>query len=165
MEGLRRQMVSLDEREVTMTNGDVHGPIDFVLVEFPGDRMTGGAAEALVDLVEAGTIRIYDLLVVRKEQDGSFSGFDVADLPGGAGGGFVAFTGARSGLLGDDDLKQAADVMDPGTMAALIVYENTWAIPFVSRAMEAGAQLIASARIPADVVNEALDELEAQDAG
>jgi len=148
-----------------VSSSEVHGPIDFVLVEFPGDRITGGAADALADLVERGIIRLYDLLVVRKEEDGSFSGFDVAELADGAAGAFVAFAGARSGLLDDDDLQQAADAMEPGTIAALIVFENTWAIPFVARAMEAGGQLVASARIPADVVNAALDGLEAQDAG
>jgi hypothetical protein len=147
-----------------VNSSEVHGPIDFVLVEFPGDRMTGGAADALADLVERGIIRLYDLLVVRKDDDGSFSGFDVAELADGAAGAFVAFSGARSGLLDDDDLRQAADAMEPGTIAALIVYENTWAIPFVAQAMEAGGQLIASARIPADVVNATLDGLEAQDA-
>jgi hypothetical protein len=100
-------------------------------------------------------------LVIRKEADGSFSGFDVTDLDPDTAGSFTAFTGVRSGLLGDDDLAEAASALEPGTMAALIVYENTWAIPFVAAAMDAGAQVVASARIPADVINEVLDALEA----
>jgi Family of unknown function (DUF6325) len=143
---------------------DVHGPIDFLLVEFQAERMTGEAAAALLDLVERGIVRVYDLLVVRKELDGTFSGIDLADISADGLGGFAAFAGARSGLLGDDDLAQAADAMEPGTMAAMIVYENTWAIPFVAAAQRNGAQVIASARIPADVVTEVLDELEAADA-
>ena len=143
---------------------DVHGPIDFLLLEFPGDKMTGAAGAALLDLVDRGIVRIYDLLVVRKEDDGSFSGIDVTDLSADDIGGFTAFAGARSGLVGDDDLNEAAGVMEPGTAAALIVYENTWAIPFVGAARDAGAQVIASARIPANVVMDVLDELEAADA-
>jgi hypothetical protein len=145
-----------------MTEVDTHGPIDFVLLEFPEAKPTGRAAEALLDLVERGIVRIYDLLVVRKEQDGSFSGIDIRELPGGDAAGFAAFAGARSGLLGDDDLRQAADAMDPGRIAVLIVYENAWAIPFVAAAMDAGGQLIASARIPAQDIMEALDAIESK---
>ena len=110
----------------------VYGPVDFLLLEFPGDRPTGEAATALLDLVDAGIVRIYDLVVVRKETDGTFSGLDLNDLSADGLGGFAAFAGARSGLLDDDDLRQAADALRPGTTAALIVYENSWAGPFVA---------------------------------
>jgi uncharacterized membrane protein len=143
-----------------MSEADVHGPIDFVLIEFPGDRLTGAAADALLDLVEQGIVAIYDLLVVRKEEDGTFSGIDVSELSADALGGFTAFSGARSGLLGDDDLADAANAMKPGTVAALLVYENVWARPFVAAAREAGGQLVASARIPAQDIMDALDALE-----
>lgn len=139
----------------------VHGPIDFVLIEFATDRVTGAAAEALMDLVERGVIRVYDLLVIRKDEDGTFSGVEISDLAADQVGGFNAFAGARSGLLDDDDLRQAADAMKPGTIAALVVYENAWAVPFVAAARDAGGQLIASARIPAQDVMDALDALEA----
>ena len=143
-----------------MTDSAIHGPVDFVLIEFAGDRLTGGAADALMDLVDRGIVRVYDLLVIRKDSDGSFSGIDISDLSADRVGGFTAFAGARSGLLGDDDLRQAADAMEPGTVAALIVYENSWAIPFVAAALDAGGQLIASARIPAQDVMDALDAVE-----
>jgi len=139
----------------------VHGPIDFVLIEFAADRVTGAAAEALMDLVERGVVRVYDLLVIRKDDDGTFSGVEISDLAADQVGGFNAFAGARSGLLDDDDLRQAADAMKPGTIAALVVYENAWAVPFVAAARDAGGQLIASARIPAQDVMDALDALEA----
>jgi Family of unknown function (DUF6325) len=145
-----------------MTDPEVHGPVDFVLIEFPEAERTGRVAEALLDLVERGIVRIYDLLAVRKEADGSFSGVDLSELPGDGAASFVAFAGARSGLLGDDDVRQAADAMEPGTMAALIVYENAWAIPFVAAALDAGGQLIASARIPAQDIMEALDAIESK---
>lgn len=143
-----------------MSDSATHGPIDFVLIEFAGDRLTGRPADALMDLVDRGIVRVYDLLVVRKDNDGSFSGIDISDLSADHVGGFNAFAGARSGLLGDDDLRQAADAMQPGTVAALIVYENSWAIPFVAAALDAGGQLIASARIPAQDVMDALDAVE-----
>lgn len=143
-----------------MTDRAMHGPVDFVLIEFAGDRLTGGAADALMDLVDRGIVRVYDLLVIRKDSDGSFSGIDISDLSADRVGGFTAFAGARSGLLGDDDLRQAADAMEPGTVAALIVYENSWAIPFVAAALDAGGQLIASARIPAQDVMDALDAID-----
>jgi len=143
------------------TARDVYGPIDFIVIEFPADRMTGDAADALLDLVERGIVRIYDLLVIRKDADGTISGFDVTDLSEESVGGFVAFAGARSGLVGDDDIAEAANAMEPNTAAALVVYENTWAIPFVAAAQRAGASVVASARIPADVVMETLDALEA----
>lgn len=147
-----------------MSDSTVHGPIDFLLIEFPGDRLTGASADALMDLVEGGIVRIFDLLVIRKEDDGSFSGIDVSDLSEDHVGGFTAFAGARSGLLDDDDVRQAADTMKPGTVAALIVYENAWAVPFVAAARDAGGQVVASARIPAQDVMDALDALEALEA-
>lgn len=142
---------------------EVSGPIDFVVLEFPGDKFTGEIGAALLDLVENGIVRIYDLLIVRKEEDGTFSGVEIADMGADDVGGLTAFAGARSGLLGDEDAAAAADALEPGTTAALIVYENTWAIPFVAAARRAGGQMIASERIPAQVVMDALDLLESAD--
>jgi hypothetical protein len=142
---------------------DVHGPIDFLLLEGRAENMTGEVAAAILDLVEQGIVRIYDLLAVRKEADGSFSGIDLNDLSQDGLGGFTAFTGARSGLIGDDDLAQAADALEPGTVGVLIVYENSWAVPFVAAARNVGVQVVASARISAEDVMAALDALEAAD--
>lgn len=143
-----------------MADADVYGPIDYLLIEFPGQEPTGATAEALLDLVERGIVRIYDLLFVRKGADGTVAGIELTDLSEHGLGGFAAFSGARSGLLGDEDLAEAAEAMEPGTAAALIVYENTWAIPFVAAAREAGAEVIASERIPATDVMRALELLE-----
>lgn len=143
-----------------MTKTDVHGPVDFVLIEFSGDRLTGRTAEALLDLVERGIVRVYDILMIGKDHDGSIYGIDIAESAGPEVGGFTELAGARSGLLSDDDMREAGSAMEPGTLAALIIYENTWAVPFVAAAMESGGQLIASARIPAPDVMAALDALE-----
>jgi hypothetical protein len=146
------------------TDDEVFGPIDFLVLEFQNERMTGGVAAAMLDLVERGIVRIYDVLAVRKEEDGSIVGLDISDLSADSIGGMVVFAGARSGLVGDEDVNEAAEIMEPGTTAVLIVYENAWARPFVAAAREAGAEVIASARIPADVIMEVLEELEAADA-
>jgi hypothetical protein len=143
----------------TTTAPDVHGPVDFVLLEFPRDRLTGEAGQALVDLVEQGTVRIYDLMVISKDADGGIEVLELTD-PGSGAGGFSYFAGARSGLLGDEDVQQAADAMAPDTVAALVIYENSWAIPFVAGVRNSGGELIASARIPAPDVMAAIDALE-----
>jgi len=137
------------------------GPIDFLLLEFPGDADTKACADALMDLVERDTVHLFDLLVIRKALDGSFSGVDLTDVTSAGVGGFTAFEGARSGLVHDDEVSAAVEVMQPGTTAALIVFENTWAAPFVGAVLDAGGELIASQRIPAPDVLEALERLEA----
>lgn len=142
-----------------MTDADVHGPIDFVLIEFKGDRLTGRAAQELLNLVERGIVRVYDVVVVGKDDDGSVFGMDLAEEAARLGG-FADLAGARSGLLSENDIQETAGVMEPGTVAALIVYENTWAIPFVAAARESGGEMVASARIPAQDVMDALDALE-----
>lgn len=144
-----------------MTVTDVHGPVDFVLIEFTGGRFTGSTAQALLDLVERGVVRVYDLMVIGKDEDGSAFAVDLESAsPDSPAAGFSGFTGEQPGMLGDDDLMEAAGAMEPGTVAALIVYENTWAIPFVAAARENGGELIASARLSAEDVMNALEPLE-----
>jgi hypothetical protein len=141
---------------------DVHGPVDFVVIEFTGNRLTGRTAQELVNLVDRGLIWLYDLLIVGKAEDGSIYGLEVAEGPQEQLGGFSELSWARSGLLSEDDMREAANAMRPGTVAALIVYENTWAIPFVAAAREAGGELIAGGRIPAQDVMDVLEALEAE---
>jgi hypothetical protein len=145
-----------------MATTDVHGPVDFVLLEFSEDRLTGRAAQALLDLVDRGIISVYDVLVVGKADDGSPYTLDLAEGLDRLGG-FADLGWARSGLLTEEDMVTAADAMVPGTLAVLIVYENTWAVPFVAAARESGGEMIASARIPAQDIMDALDALDAVD--
>ena len=142
-----------------MSDTDVFGPIDFVLIEFTGDHFTGETAAAMFDLVEREIVRIYDVLVIRKDQDGTFSGLELNDLDVDHLGGFVLFENLQSGLIGDEDVAEAAAAMEPGTVAALIVYENLWAIPFVAAAQRAGGRLIASQRLGAQDIMDALDAI------
>lgn len=140
---------------------EAHGPVDFVLLEFPLEGLTGRASEELIRLVEQGVVRIYDLLVVVKEEDGSVEVLELTD-PGGPGEAFSYFAGAQSGLLGEDDVAEAAGAIAPGKVAALIVYENIWAAPFVAAVRDSGGELVASTRIPAPDVMEALEALESE---
>lgn len=143
-----------------MTEVDVHGPVDFVLIEFSGDRLTGRAAQELASLVERGIVAVYDVMVVGKTKDGEVYAADLASGEVDVGD-FAGLAWARTGLLGDEDVREAAGAMEPGRLAVLIVYENTWAIPFVAAARESGGELIAGARIPAQDVMDALAALEA----
>jgi hypothetical protein len=145
-----------------MADADVHGPVDFVLIEFTGNRLTGRAAEELLNLVDRGIVHVYDLLIVGKDENGAAYSVDLAEAADQVGG-FADLQGARSGILADDDLQQAADAMEPGTLAALIVYENTWAIPFVAAARESGGEMIAGGRIPAQDVMDALEGMDAKE--
>jgi hypothetical protein len=132
------------------------GPIDYVLVEWPDRQPDGSALPHLVDLVDRGLIRLLDLVVVVKGEDGSVATVEIADL----GDEFAVFEGASSGLVGDEDLSEAAGALEPGTTAALLVYENTWAAPFATAVRRSGGELVASGRIPVTDVIAALDELE-----
>ena len=143
-----------------MTDNDVAGPIDFLILEFPGDRLNGEAGAALFDLVDAGIVRVLDLLIVTKDSDGTVAGIDIQDLDADHLGSFAVFVGAQSGMITEDDVNEAGNALEPGTVAALLIYENTWAIPFVAAARSAGGQVVAAARIPADVVIAALDAIE-----
>lgn len=138
------------------------GPVDIVVIGYPADApMTGEAAPLLVDLVERGIIRVLDVMFVTKEADGTFAGFDASDLSDKGVGDFQVFEGASSGLLGDADLALAADAVEPGTSAVMLVYENRWAAPFAAAVRRNGGQLIASERIPVADLMTALDAAEA----
>jgi hypothetical protein len=140
---------------------DVHGPIDFLLIEFPLDqKATGKTAAALMDLIEQRVVWVYDLLIIAKDEDGSVAGVEWSEEASASLEGFESLASAQSGLLGEDDIAEAAAAMNPGTVAALLIYENTWAIPFVAAAREAGGDVIASARIPAQDIMDALDATE-----
>ncbi|MGW6360813.1 DUF6325 family protein [Streptomyces sp. NPDC055092] len=137
------------------------GPIDYLVVEFPGNRMTGEGFPLLVDLVDRGLIRILDLTFVKKDEDGSVSGLEIADLDGDGKLDLAVFEGASSGLLGQDDLEEAAGALEPGSSAGILVYENRWAAPFAAALRRGGARMVASGRIPVPAILAALDSTEA----
>jgi hypothetical protein len=145
-----------------MTEQDI-GPIDYLTLEFPQAKLTGEGLTALIDLVDRGMITILDLKFLKREDDGSFSAMEITDFDGDGVLDLAVFEGVGSGLLDDDDVSQAASVIAPGSAAGLLVYENTWARPFVSAMRRAGAEVVASGRIPADDVLAMLDTLESAD--
>jgi hypothetical protein len=139
-----------------------YGPIDVVVIGAPaGAPMTGEAIPILLDLVDRGIIRVLDARYVRKEADGTFSGFDFADLDRDDVGDLTVFAGATTGLLGDDDVAAAAAEIEPGTAAVMIVYENRWAAHFASAVRRNGGMLIAFQRIGVQELLDALDAAEA----
>ncbi|MCB1014850.1 MAG: hypothetical protein KDB10_06995 [Acidimicrobiales bacterium] len=140
---------------------DAIGPIDFILIELDPDKLRGEAAAALLDLVEAGVVRLLDVALLAKDADGDVAAIDLAEAAAEAAGDFGAIAGAQSGLLSDEDLAEAGDALEPGKVGAIIVYENAWAAPFAAAVRRAGGELIASARIPAQDVLDALDALDA----
>jgi hypothetical protein len=143
-------------------NADEHtemGPIDYVLVEWPGRQPNGEAMPYLIDLVERGLIRIIDLAFIAKDEDGAVAGLELADL--GEVTELAVFEGAPSGLLSEEDIGEAGGALEPGTSAALLVYENRWAAPFASAVRRSGGQLVASGRIPVEDFLAALDAAEA----
>ena len=146
-----------------MTEYDA-GPIDYLVLEFPTAKLEGAGLAALVDLVDRGIIRILDLRFATRGEDGSFIAIEITDLDGDGTLDLAVFEGVESGLLDDDDLNEAVSLIEPGRAVALIVYENTWAGPFVTAMRGVGAEVIASARIPADTVVAALDALESASA-
>ncbi len=136
------------------------GPIDYIVVEWPGRQPNGEVAPQLVDLVDRGLIRILDLAFIAKDEDGTVVELDLATV-GQDVVELSVFEGASSGLLDKGDLAEAAAVLEPGTSAALLVFENTWAAPFVAAVGRSGGQLVASGRIPVEDVLAALDAVEA----
>jgi hypothetical protein len=136
------------------------GPVDYVIVEFPGNRMTGEGLPILIDLVDRGIIRILDFAFVMKELDGSVHAVAISDFDGDGELDLAAFEGASSGLLDGEDLDEAAGVLEPGSSAGVLVYENVWAAPFATALRRGGAQLVASGRIPVQALLAAADALD-----
>ncbi|WP_364705351.1 DUF6325 family protein [Streptomyces ossamyceticus] len=125
------------------------------------NRMTGEGFPVLVDLVDRGLIRILDLMFVKKDDDGSVTGMEIADLTGDGGLDLSVFEGASSGLLAQDDVEEAAKALEPGNSAGILVYENLWAAPFATALRRGGARMVASGRIPVPDLLAALDATEA----
>lgn len=140
----------------------IAGPIDYLAVEFPGAKLTGEALDALLDLVSRGIIRILDLRVAQVDTDGEVIAAEITDLDGDGTLDLTVFSGVVSGLLDDDDLAAGAALIEPGNAVGLLLYENTWARPFVSALKRADAEVLSSGRIPATDVMAALDELESR---
>jgi len=138
---------------------DEMGPIDYVVLEWPGKQPDGSVAPLILDLVDRGMIRILDVAFLVKDQDGSTATISLDEI---APAGFSEFAGASSGLLGQDDLDDAASSLNPGTSAAVLVWENRWAAPVAIALRRSGGQLVASGRIPVQAILASLEAVEAE---
>ena len=143
---------------------DELGPVDWIVVEFPGSRFKGEIAPALGELVENGIVRVLDLLLIRKEEDGSLDFFELSDLDESEIGSLRSYETALATLLSEEDVQSVAAAVEPGSTAALLVWENSWAAPFASAVRRAGGQLAASGRIPVQAILAALEADEGQEA-
>jgi len=136
---------------------DALGPVDYIVVEWTGQQPSGEAIPHLIDLVDRGIVRVLDLVFVTKGDDGIVAEVEINEL----GAEFAVFDGAASDLLDDDDIAEAASALEPGTSAAILVWENLWAAPFASALRKNGAQLVASGRIPVQALIATLEAAEA----
>jgi hypothetical protein len=134
------------------------GPVDYIVLEWPGRQPKGEVAPMIVDLADRGIIRILDVAFMVKNEDGSVESIELGELEDG---GFGEFEGASSGLIGQDDLEEAAAALDPGTSAAVLIWENRWAAPVAIALRRSGGQLVASGRLPIQAIVAALEAVEA----
>ena len=150
---------------------DELGPVDYLVVEFPGSQFNGEIMPELLALVRHGVVRILDLAVIRKNDDGSYDAFEFEDLQEGPLAELREIERDLAQLLSDDDVAATADALEPGSTAALLIYENLWAAPLASSVRRAGGQLVASGRIPvqqllaaaeAELAEEITEEIEAE---
>jgi hypothetical protein len=143
---------------------DELGPVDWIVVEFPGSRFSGQIAPALLDLVERDLVRVLDLLVLKKDADGTLEAFELSDLDQGEIGDLRTYESELAMLLSEEDVTSLAAAIEPGSSAAVLVWENTWAAPFASAVRRSGGQLVASGRIPIQALLAAIEADEKEEA-
>ena len=143
---------------------DELGPVDWIVVEFPGSRFNGQIAPALLDLVERDLVRVLDLLVLKKDADGSLEAFELSDLDEGEIGELRTYESELAMLLSEEDVTSLAAAIEPGSSAGVLVWENTWAAPFASAVRRSGGQLVASGRIPIQAMLAAIEADEKEEA-
>ena len=138
------------------------GPIDIIVIEFTDGEPTGEIAPIVVDLVDKGIIRILDLMLIAKDENGVVSGLELADFDGDGAVDLLVFQGASSGILGPDDADAAGEALEPGSAAAMLMFENRWAAPFAMAVRRAGGRLVDFQRIPVQALLAALEDDEAE---
>jgi Family of unknown function (DUF6325) len=144
---------------------DELGPVDYVVIEFPAgaSNFTGEMEKELLALVDAGTIRVIDILILTKNDDGSVDAMELSDV--GDLGALQALEAELAELLAEEDVVHLAAAMDPGSVAGVLIYENLWAAPFAAAARHSGGQLIANGRIPIQAIIASIEADEALEEG
>jgi Family of unknown function (DUF6325) len=143
---------------------DELGPVDWIVLEFPGSKFNGQIVPALLDLVERNLIRVLDLLVLKKDDDGTLEAFELSDLDEGEIGELRTYESELAMLLSEEDVTSLAAAIEPGSSAGVLVWENTWAAPFASAVRRSGGQLVASGRIPIQALLAAIEADEQEEA-
>ena len=145
------------------TSLDELGPVDYVIIEFPAGKsnFTGEMAKELLALVDAGTIRVIDIVILTKSEDGSVDAIELSDV--GELGELQAIEAQLAELLAADDIEHLAAAMDPGSTAGVLIWENLWAAPFAAAARRSGGQLIADGRIPIQAIIASIEADEAHE--
>ena len=146
---------------MTNTALDELGPVDFAIIEFPAEtaNFTGAMVDELLNLVDAGTIRVIDILILAKDEHGEIEAMELSDLDDL--GPIQVLEAELAELLAEDDVIHLAAAMDPGSTAGVIIYENRWAAPFATAVRHSGGRLIADGRIPIQAI---ITSIEADDA-
>ncbi len=133
------------------------GPVEYIIVGFPGNQFTGAIAPELIALVESGTVRVLDLIFIGKDAEGSVLSFEIDDLDDAAG--FGNLDGEVGGLISPEDIEFAAAQLEPNSSAALLIWEDVWAAPFAQAVRDSGGVLLQGARIPYELIEPALSAL------
>lgn len=149
---LTEQMTEQDETAL-----DELGPVDWIVVEFPGSRFNGEIVPVINDLVDRGIVRVLDLLLIRKDSEGALDFFELSDLDESEIGDLRSYETALATILSAEDAEAVAAAVEPGSTAAVLVWENLWAAPFGSAVRRAGGQLAASGRIPIQALLAAIE--------
>jgi Family of unknown function (DUF6325) len=146
---------------MTETPLDELGPVDYVVVEFPAgaQNFTGAMADELLALVDSGTIRVIDILILTKDENGVVEAREFSDV--GELGELQALEAQLADLLAEEDVEKLSAAMEPGSVAGVLIWENLWAAPFASAARRSGGQLIASGRIPIQAIIASIEADEA----
>jgi hypothetical protein len=147
-------------KEPNVADEQLMGPVSYLIVEFPGSKMTGEGFPILVDLVNRGVIRILDLRFITKDVDGAVRGIQLSDIDRDGQVDLAVFEGASSGLIDESDFADASSVIEPGSSAGILIFENRWASPFVDALRRGGAELVAAGYIPQDLLIASLDATE-----
>ena len=132
------------------------GPVEYLVVEFPGNKFKGEIVPALKELTDSGTIRVIDLVFVRRDEDGSATWIELSDLPIEDAAPYDDLDGEFGGLLNEEDILMMADLIQPNSSAAVMVFENVWATRLRDAIVGAGGRLVDNARIPAALVDAAI---------
>ena len=132
------------------------GPVEILMVEFPGNKFTGEIAPALAELVEQDTIRVIDLLFVSKDGDGNVAAIELSDADDAVRSAFEPIVEEASGLLSEEDIEDLGEGLDPESSAVMLLFEHLWATRFRDAVLDSGGELVASVRIPKEVVDEVI---------